>query len=150
MKASERAISLIKKFEGLRLTSYRCSAGKWTIGWGSTKDVTPGMTIDLREAELRLIRDLSAIEDELTRMIKIPLSQNQYDAIVSWAFNFGTTRIRASELIRKLNLGLPGVSDEFLRWVHERNPATMKMRKSPGLVRRRKEEKDLFDESSVT
>lgn len=150
MKASERAISLIKKFEGLRLTSYRCSAGKWTIGWGSTKDVTPGMTIDLREAELRLIRDLSAIEDELTRMIKIPLSQNQYDAIVSWAFNFGATKVRTSELIRKLNLGLPGVSDEFLRWVHERNPATMKMRKSPGLVRRRKEEKDLFDESSVT
>lgn len=150
MKASERAISLIKKFEGLRLTSYRCSAGKWTIGWGSTKDVTPGMTIDLREAELRLIRDLSAIEDELTRMIKIPLSQNQYDAIVSWAFNFGATKVRTSELIRKLNLGLLGVSDEFLRWVHERNPATMKMRKSPGLVRRRKEEKDLFDESSVT
>lgn len=150
MKASERAISLIKKFEGLRLTSYRCSAGKWTIGWGSTKDVTPGMTIDLREAELRLIRDLSAIEDELNRMIKIPLSQNQYDAIVSWAFNFGATKVRTSELIRKLNLGLPGVSDEFLRWVHERNPATMKMRKSPGLVRRRKEEKDLFDESSVT
>jgi len=140
MKISPKGLAVIKQFEGLRLTAYKCPAGVLTIGYGSTgAHVKPGMKITEQEAERLLLDDLSRFEVGVHEVIKQPLTQGQFDALVSFSFNVGLGALRESTLAAKLKAGdVVGAANEFARW----NKAGGKV--LPGLVKRREAERDLF------
>lgn len=140
MKINASGIELIKSFEGCRLEAYQDSVGVWTIGWGHTKNVRPGDTLTQEEAD-RIFAD--EVNDEyaagVERLLKVPVNENQFAALVSFAFNLGLGNLGKSTLLRKLNAGdSTGASREFLKW----NRAGGKV--LAGLTRRRVAEKDLF------
>ncbi|KAA6373458.1 MAG: hypothetical protein EZS28_031016, partial [Streblomastix strix] len=82
LNPSPYIFGFVKGFEGLNLTAYKCPAGVWTIGWGHTKEVTEGMRIDLEQAELFLHEDLNNFASKMRIDITVPLTQNQFDALV--------------------------------------------------------------------
>lgn len=142
MQASDVCYQLIKEFEKLRLRPYLCPAKKWTVGYGSTYMVDPAKVITTDEANQRLIKDVEEVEKALRRLLKVPTSQQQFDALVSWVFNVGEGNARTSTLLRLFNSGLP-CSVHFLSW----NKATLDGRLVVlrGLTRRRVTERRLFD-----
>lgn len=96
MKTSEQGINLIKKFEGLRLTAYKCPAGVYTIGYGHTKGVKRGMKITEEQATEYLKTDVQASEKSVERWdSKYHWSQNEFDALVSFTFNCGATNLKS-------------------------------------------------------
>lgn len=96
MKTSQRGINLIKEFEGLRLTAYRCPAGVYTIGYGHTRGVKRGMKITEEEASAFLTADLLNSEKAVERYNSVyHWNQNEFDALVSFTFNCGATNLRA-------------------------------------------------------
>lgn len=96
MKTSQRGINLIKQFEGLRLTAYRCPAGVYTIGYGHTRGVKRGMKITEEEASAFLTADLRNSERSVERYDGIyHWNQNEFDALVSFTFNCGAANLRA-------------------------------------------------------
>lgn len=96
MKTSQRGIDLIKQFEGLRLTAYKCPAGVYTIGYGHTRGVKRGMKITEEEASVYLAADLRNSEKAVERYDSIyHWNQNEYDALVSFTFNCGATNLRS-------------------------------------------------------
>jgi lysozyme len=140
MKISPKGLAVIKQFEGLRLTAYKCPAGVLTIGYGSTgAHVKPGMIITEQEAERLLLGDISRFEVGVQEVIKKTLTQGQFDALVSFSFNVGLGALRESTLAAKLKAGdVVGAANEFARW----NKAGGKV--LPGLVKRREAERALF------
>ncbi len=140
MKTSEDGKIFIKEKEGLRLEAYRCSAGVLTIGYGHTAGVVSGMKIDLAQAEKFFLDDLEQkAESVVNRLVKVPLTQGQYDALVSFTFNLGAGNLMKSTLLRLLNAGdYAGAAGQFERWVKSGGKVTA------GLVKRRKEEKEMF------
>lgn len=144
MRISDKGISLIKQFEGLRLTSYQDSVGVWTIGYGWTqpvdgKPIRPGMTIKEETAERLLRTGLVGYESDVSKLVKVKLTQGQFDALVSFAYNLGARALSTSTLLQKLNSGdYAGAADEFPRW----NKAGGKV--LLGLTRRREAERALF------
>ncbi|EPK7549339.1 TPA: lysozyme [Enterobacter hormaechei] len=144
MQTSEKGIALIKEFEGCKLTAYRDSVGVWTIGYGWTKPVDgkpirAGMTIRQETAERLLKTGLVSYESDVSRLVKVGLTQGQFDALVSFTYNLGARSLSTSTLLRKLNAGdYAGAADEFLRW----NKAGGKVLN--GLTRRREAERALF------
>ncbi|WP_337013859.1 lysozyme [Pantoea sp. AS142] len=142
MKISASGLNLIKQFEGLRLQAYQCSARVWTIGYGHTAGVEPGDIITAEQADALLLEDVLEAERSVSRYISAPLTQHQFDALVSFTFNVGSGNLRTSTLLKKLNTGdYSGAAGEFLRWVNASG------KKLPGLVRRREAEKTLFETS---
>lgn len=142
MRVSQRGIDLIKKFEGIRLKSYVCPAGVLTIGYGHTSsDVTPNMQITEQEAERLLWKDTESAQQAVSSFVSARLNQNEYDALVSFTFNIGSTAFVNSTLLRLLNHGAERdiVAGEFMRWVKAGSNEAV-----PGLVRRREAEKALF------
>lgn len=143
MKTSERGIELIKKYEGLRLTAYRCPSGVLTIGYGHTKTVVLGMSINRTMADLLLMQDLQVFEDGVNRLVKVPLTQNQFDALVSLSFNIGLGAFGRSTMLKLLNnKDYKGAAESFMKWVNGRSPQGLVP--LPGLIKRRTEEKELF------
>lgn len=143
MQTSQKGIDLIKSFEGLKLKAYKCPAGVWTIGYGTTKGVTPGMEITQKQAEELLKRDLRYFELWVDKLIDVPLSQPQFDALVSFTYNLGEGALKGSTLRKFLNQGRYNlVPDQFLRW----NKANKKV--LPGLTRRREAEAKMFKEGT--
>ena len=139
MKTSDVGIELIKKYEGCVLKAYKCPSGVWTIGYGHTNGVKSGMQITKTQALDYLKQDLSTFENVVTNYVKVPLNQNQFDALVSFSFNCGTGALKTSTLLQKLNSSdYNGAANEFLKW----NKSNGKVLN--GLVRRRQEEKELF------
>ena len=139
MKTSAEGLSLIKKFEGCELYAYQCSAGVWTIGYGHTKDVEPGMQITKEDAEEMLVEELHEYESYVNDFVTAPLSQNQYDAMVSWVYNLGPANLKASTMLKVLNAGeYEEVPAQIKRW----NKAGGKVLE--GLIRRREAESLLF------
>lgn len=138
---SQPAIKLIKQFEGLRLKAYCCPAGKWTIGYGHTgPDVAPGLEISTERAEEILRDDLRHVEKRVQQLVTVPMTQGQFDALVSFAYNVGLGALERSTLLKKLNAeDYVGASAEFARWT---KAGVVEL---PGLVRRRKEEREMFD-----
>lgn len=135
-----RGLALVKAFEGLRLTAYRCPAGVWTVGYGSTgPHVAPGTTVTAAEADALLLVDLQRFQSAVARLVASPLTEGQYDALVSFTFNLGEGALQASTLRAMLNRGeYAGAADQFGRWVLAGGV------KLPGLVRRRAAERALF------
>ena len=142
MNLSDRGLALIKEFESLRLDAYQDSVGVWTVGWGHTgKDVTKDTTISEATAELLIREDVSHAERCVSRFTAglSPLTQGQFDALVSFAFNVGCDALHRSTLLNKLLDGdRDGAADEFQKW----NKAGGKT--LAGLTRRRAAEAELF------
>ena len=139
MKTSPKGIALIKEFEGLRLKAYLCPGGVWTIGYGHTAGVKPGMVITEAQAEEYLKADLLAFERYLNGL-GLALNQNQFDALISFIYNVGTGNFSNSTLLRKVRVYPQdnSIMDEFLRWVYSKG------RVLPGLQRRRLAEMKLY------
>ena len=139
MNTSPKGISLIKEFEGLRLKAYKCPGGVWTIGYGHTAGVKPGIVITKTQAEEYLKADLIAFERYLNGL-GLALNQNQFDALVSFIYNVGTGNFSNSTLLRKVRANPQdnSIMDEFLRWVYSKG------RVLPGLQRRRLAEMKLY------
>ena len=139
MKTSPKGIALIKEFEGLRLKAYQCPGGVWTIGYGHTTGVRPGMVITEAQAEEYLKADLIVFERYLNGL-GLALNQNQFDALVSFIYNVGTGNFSNSTLLRKVRANPQdnSIMDEFLRWVYSKG------RVLPGLQRRRLDEMKLY------
>ena len=139
MNTSQNGIDLIKHFEGCELYAYKCPAGVWTIGYGHTKDVEPGMQITEDDAHNMLVEELNEYETYVNTLVSVPLNQNQFDALVSWVYNLGGGNLKASTLLKVLNSAdYEGVPAQIMRW----NKAGGKVLE--GLTRRRQAEADLF------
>ena len=119
MTTSSKGLRLIKGFEGLRLESYKCPAGVWTIGYGHTKGIKPDMVIDQSKADEYLIEDIAPIERFLNAL-KINFRQEQFDALVSWIFNIGVGDFKGSTLFKKISADAPDeeITDQIIRWVY--------------------------------
>ncbi|CDH01691.1 lysozyme [Xenorhabdus bovienii] len=120
MEISENGINKIKSYEGLRLHAYpdpATGAEPWTIGYGHTKGVKPEQIITEQQAETFLHEDLIPIYAEIQRIVKVPLTQGQFDALCSFIFNLGVGNFIHSTLLKKLNLAdYQGAAEEFLKW----------------------------------
>ena len=134
------ASDFVKQFEGRELKAYQCSAGKWTIGYGHTKGVQEGDEISPAEAEQLLVEDLTAIADDLNRLVNVPVSEGQYIALLSLAFNVGGSAVKKSTLLFHLNhKRYDEAAEEFDKWIYAGG------KPSEGLKRRRAAERKLFE-----
>jgi lysozyme len=139
MKISDNGLNLIKSFEGLELTAYLDTGHVWTIGFGHTKGVKEGQSITREQADIFLMNDIASAQSTVNSWVKVPLSQNQYDALVSFVYNVGGESFRKSSMLRFLNSRqYVAASQEFDKWTHD-NGHVVK-----GLENRRKAEKFLF------
>lgn len=144
MNISLAGVQQIKDFEGLKLKAYPCSTGKWTIGYGHTKGVKEGEVITLEEADTFLREDIHFICAQLNDLIKVVVTQNEFDALCSLVFNIGVKAFSLSTLLKKLNQGdKRGAAAEFPKWRY----ATVKGKKValPSLIKRRQKEKTRFE-----
>lgn len=139
MKASQQAYNLIREFEGLRLQAYQCPSGIWTIGYGHTTNVVPGTAITQLQANLLLQEDITQCENILNKY-NLALTQNMYDALISFIFNVGAGNFHCSALLSKIKVNPydSSICDEFLKWIHSRGKPLA------GLQRRRMAEMKLY------
>lgn len=144
MQISKSGIELIKRFEGLQLKAYQDSVGVWTIGYGWTqpvdgKKVGPGMQIDQATADRLLKCGVVQYEQGVNQLVKVKITQGQFDALVSFAYNLGLRSLSTSTLLKKLNAGdKAGAADEFGKWVNAGG------KRLAGLVARRAAEREMF------
>ena len=145
MKVNKQGIQLVKSFEGCFLNAYLCPAKVWTIGYGSTKyqngkPVKQGDKITQQEAETLLSDTLDEFSKGVYKLIKSELNDNQFSALVSFAFNLGVGALSKSTLLKKVNANPNDktIENEFMRWVSAGG------KKLNGLVRRRTAESNLY------
>ena len=144
MSVSNKGVDLICEFEGEQLIAYDDGVGVWTIGFGTIKypngvRVKKGDTCTLDQAKEYMRHDLIEFEHTVNSSVKVPLNQNQFDALVSLAYNIGSNAFKSSTLVKELNTGdYQGAADQFNVWV---NAGGKRMQ---GLVNRRAKEKELF------
>ena len=140
-RIGQAGLDLIKQYEGCRLAAYRCAAGVWTIGYGHTAGVHSGMTITQARADAYLLQDVAKFEGYVNNPAYVPiteqLNQNQFDALVSFAFNLGAGNLR------KLCKGRTAA--QIARAMPSYNKAAGKV--LAGLTRRRKAEQALFNKA---
>ncbi len=162
MKLSAEGIALIKKFEGFSATAYLCPAGKWTIGYGhllpsplgggqgwghprsDSANNAPLPTSPLmgeEDAEKLLKDDLAPVEAAINRLVTVPLTQNQFDALCSLTYNIGVGAFAGSTLLKLLNLANQrhATTNQFHRWIYGGGKVLS------GLVARRRCESELFE-----
>jgi len=145
---NKAGLDLIKHFEGFRAQAYICPAGVWTIGYGHTSGVSSGQRVTEQKAEQLLHEDLADAQAAVERYIAVPLTDNQFAALVSFTFNLGAGNLKTSTLRRRLNTNdYDAVPSELARWV-KANGKTLE-----GLFRRRAAEGELFmrpDDAAVS
>lgn len=134
------ASDFVKQWEGRELKAYRCSAGVLSIGYGHTKGVKEGDEISASEAEQLLVEDLTAISDDLNRLVNVGVTEGQYIALLSLAFNVGASAVKKSTLLFHLNhKRYDEAAAEFDKWIYAGGKV------SEGLKRRRAAERALFE-----
>lgn len=139
MHINEEGLALIGRWEGLRLEAYRDLGQVWTIGFGHTATAREGMVITEAEAERLLRQDLAIFEAAVNNAVKVPLTDNQFAALVSWTYNVGEAAMRRSTLIKRLNNGeFNAVPGELAKWNRVNGKAI------PGLANRRAAEGGLW------
>lgn len=142
MKLSQRGIDLIKQFEGYSSKAYPDPAtggAPWTIGYGTTKGVKPGMIITAEQAEKMLRDDVAKFESGVSSLITSPTTQGQFDAMVSLAYNIGLGNFGKSTLLKKHNARCyTCAADQFRVW----NRANGKVMN--GLTKRRAAEREVY------
>lgn len=143
MKISQRGVDLIKEWEGCKLTAYQDSVGVWTVGYGSTGgDVCKGLTITQEDAEKRLRKHLEGVERAIGRLVTVPLTQGEFDALCSFVYNLGEGALAKSTLLKMLNNNdYDGAAQQFLRWDKAGGQVLA------GLTRRRQAEMRRFEET---
>ena len=143
-KMTKSGLDLIKFYEGLVLKAYKDSGGVWTIGYGHTAArgspiPKAGMKITKAQADQIFLNDIKYFEAWVDKLVKVPLTDGQYSALVSFCFNLGPGNLQKSTLLRKLNArDYNGAANEFDKWVYDNG---VRLR---GLVKRRASEKVLF------
>ncbi|NJO39832.1 MAG: lysozyme [Cyanobacteria bacterium CRU_2_1] len=138
-RINAKGLRLLKSFEGLRLEAYLDPVGIWTIGYGTTSGIGPGMVITEAEAEAFLRRDLRRFEGAVIDLVTVPVTDDQFSALVSFTYNVGEGALAGSTLLRLLNRGdYQGAADQLLRWNQGDGEVL------PGLTRRRRAERALF------
>jgi lysozyme len=138
VKTNDEGVALIKGAEGLRIKAYKCPAGTWTIGYGHTGDVKEGDQITGHQADVILRYDLERFEREVADMAP-GANENEFAALVSFAFNLGSAALRRSTLLKKFLEGdKAGAGAEFMKWKYAAGHVL------PGLVARRAAERKLF------
>lgn len=144
MKMSEKGLEFLAQVEGEKLEAYKDTGGVWTIGVGHISDehltVLPGLKISKAVSRFILALDVAEAEDIVTRLVRVPLNQNQFDALVSFVFNIGEGQFASSTMLKKLKAGdYEGAKSQFGRWVYDNGKLIA------GLVKRREGEAALFD-----
>lgn len=139
---SQSGIDAITGYEGQRLSAYPdpgTGGAPWTIGVGHIRDVEQGDTCTAAESDAFLRDDLTGAEDAVNRLVVVPVTQGQFNALVSFVFNLGEGALRSSTLLKLLNAGnSSAAADQFLLWVHAAG------RVLPGLIKRRASERMQF------
>lgn len=144
---NEEGLAIIRESEGLRLRAYKCPAGVWTIGYGHTNGVQPGDSCTIRQAEEWLKEDCEQAERDIAELVTVPLTDNQFSALVSWVFNIGSDidaddiaeGLGDSTMLKRINAGdYSGAAIEMQKW----NKAGGKT--LPGLIARRQREAALW------
>ena len=143
MKLSAAGLALIEEFEGLRLESYQDGAGIWTIGYGTTRHdglpVEEGEACTPQMAVQWLSEDVSEAEESVNELVTVPVSQNQFDALVSFTYNLGRGSLAGSTLLKNLNSdSFELAAAQFPKWCFVAG------KESPGLLRRRVAEQSMF------
>ena len=146
MRASDKCLALIRQFEGFKAAPYRCPAGVPTIGYGSTR-YADGTHVNLTDqpitqaqADEIMRATLGEYENAVNRYVTVSLNQNEFDALVDFAYNAGAKNLLGSTLLKKLNAGdRKGAAQQFERWVYADGKIL------GGLVRRRMAERVLFE-----
>lgn len=144
MDISEAGYKLIKDFEGFSATSYKDTGGVWTIGYGTIKypsgnAVKAGEKCTKEQADMWLKNDCKWVDACLDSSVKVPLKQNQFDALASFIYNIGENGFKKSTMLAKLNAGdYIGAAGQFDRWVYDNGEFIQ------GLANRREKEKALF------
>jgi len=139
MKVSQECVDMIKFFEGFGSKAYLCPADVWTIGYGRTKNVKEGDMLTEIQAERDLLEELEEFGEQVSNTVKVPLLQNQFDALTSWTYNLGVGNLQSSTLLKELNSKkYIAAGKEILRW----NKAGGKV--LAGLTRRRESEAKLW------
>ncbi len=137
---SKNGLSLTESFEGVRLTAYQDQVGVWTIGYGHTgADVHVGLTITQDQANNLLVADVASAAAAVNRLVTVPLTQDEFDALVDFVFNAGMHNFATSTLLRDLNANnFTDAAAQFERWAHAGGVVVA------GLLRRRQAEARLF------
>jgi lysozyme len=149
LKLSPAGANLIKHFEGClekqgqHVHAYKCPAGVWTIGWGTTQEnghkINATTRWTMEECDEAFLKDMESFEMAVRRLVKVPLEQHQWDSLVSFCYNCGEGNLAKSTLLKKVNArDFDGAAKEFKKW----NKGGGKV--LPGLVRRRDSEALLF------
>jgi len=140
MRYSKQGIDLTKQFESCRLVAFKPTpSDPWTLGWGHTLGVEEGMTCSQGQADQWLLDDVADAENAVNRLVKIGLTQEEFDALVDFTFNVGVNAFQHSTLLAKLNENdVQGAADEFEKWDMAGGQVVA------GLLRRRNAERALF------
>ena len=144
MKLSENGFEFLKSQEGVRYKSYQDSIGVWTIYIGlitfNGKKVTQGMTVTEEEGKAEFLKQIVTYENAVNNNAKTILTQNQFDALVSFTFNLGINNFKSSTLLKKVNINTndQSIGDEFMKWNRAGNKVI------DGLTKRRKAETKLY------
>ena len=145
MRASQNAIDLIKRFEGCRYNPYRDSVGLWTVGYGNLigdgKSLPSGdnRVFTQEEIDAFLVNDLTRTESGINMLVRVQLSQNQFDALCSFCYNLGIGTFQKSTLLKDINASMWDAAANDLLKFHFAGGVSQ-----PGLVKRRQAEHDLF------
>jgi lysozyme len=140
MNYSRTGLQLTEQFEGVRLAAYQDQVGRWTIGYGHTLGVQPGDTCTQSQAEAWLQEDIQWATRVVDAMVKVPLTQNEFDALVDFTFNLGSGSFEHSQLLALVNQGdFANAANEFQKWDHAGGQVVA------GLLRRRVAEQEEFN-----
>ncbi len=141
MNPSREGVDFVKRFVGFRSKAYQDTGGVWTVGYGTTENVSAGDEVTEQEALEMLANDLQEASAAVDDLVDVPLTQNQYDALCSFVYNVGREAFRNSTLLKMINAGRP-VKDcgpQFDRWIKDNGKVIA------GLVTRRKAEREMFE-----
>lgn len=142
MTFSDRCVSLVKQFEGYSATAYKCPAGVWTIGYGTTSGVSPGDRVTATEADALLRQELSEAAECVEDLVNPALTQNAFDALCSFVYNVGRGAFAGSTMLKHINAArMAAAANEFDRWVFAKG------KRLKGLEVRRAAEKRLFTDT---
>lgn len=156
MKVSKTCLVLVQKWEGFYANAYLCPAGVWTVGYGTTvwpngQRVKKGDTITREEASKLLEKQVNEHASTIAHYVKVPLIQNQYDALASFQYNLGRHILKNSYLLKYLNAQQwDKAANSMMQYCKARNPKTSKLEVLRGLQNRRKEEVALFLKPAAT
>lgn len=142
---SKSGLAFTEEFEGLRLAAYQDQVGVWTIGYGHTANVYPGMQITQLQAEQFLLNDVQLAVHCVNGLVQVLLTQDEFDALVDFVFNLGTGAFSGSTLLRMINAqNFAGAAGEFVKWDHAKGQVVA------GLLARRQAEVTMFESAPVT